>query len=229
MTAKMPTMSDGDGHRQPHEGRAGDEQGEHDRLRRVGDGGEVVAREDGQRLDLVEALVDLVGVASGRPNSDPSGPVDGAPDRVRRLDRRRSGDEDVRRGVPEIAARRRQERGPCGPRAGVPGPSSPVRRGSGGQDRPAVSQALEVDGRAADLPVGWERGVDRRVDEHDPRGDAETHELGGRVDLVVAGRRRYRRDSRPAGTRSSRASGMACGALPRPAVRTSGTTMAGRS
>ncbi len=69
-----------------------------------------------------------------------------------------------------------------------------MRHGSGGEDRPAVSQALEVDRRATDIPVGRQRRVDWGVDQDDPRREAAPDELGGRVHLVVAGGERIASD-----------------------------------
>ena len=92
MIASTATISDRDRHDQTERGRAGGEQREQDGLGRVGDGRQVVAREDGQGLDLGQTFGGLLVVGKRSSECDPSESGEGAVEATSRIARRRSGD-----------------------------------------------------------------------------------------------------------------------------------------
>ena len=162
--------------RQPERRLAGGEQREQDRLGRVGDGRQVVAREHRQGLDLGQSFVDSSAIAERPAERDPAGAVDQRRT-VRRLDRRRSGDEDARRRRAGSSARwpigTRTLRSPAGSRPRHGAATGPAVGPSG------RLQALEGIG-ATDIPVGRSVSVDRRRPST-TRVRSRAHERPGRV------------------------------------------------
>ena len=170
----------------------GRQQGEQDRLGRVGDRREVVAREDGQGLDLGQALGGLLGIGERAAEGGPAQPCEGQVEAAGRVARGRPGHDDTRRAGPEVSRPRPVDAHASvrRPSAGSWGghPSVSRRRRSGrrrrrcdrsGRRRPAAWACA----RAVGATISGQRSPTRR----DARGGAARDERDRDVDLGQVG------------------------------------------